>query len=642
MFTTFLRELEGYFDRHWILSVFFPSLVFWSAGLLVYGAYSGFASTFRLWQAQSYEVQIILTLSGLAWVIFFALVLGNFQTSLIRFYEGYWQFYPLKIVRELRVGFYQARSRFLQKRIRELTEESELLKAGEAVGTEGGERQLPRANRELREYEREWLLFFPYEEDKVMPTRLGNVIRAAELHAWSRYGIDAVIVWPRLHPFLPQAFISNLVNAKTAMTLMLMASALAFAFALIACTILALFGSSWILFLLCALGLPLAWLCYLNSLHSAAVYAEQIKAAFDLYRRDLLKSLHLKLPTTYEEEVEIWTDVTHLLYRGEPPVIAKYENNRPEPEPKGWVRSVLRSLRAIKSLFARASAQAGGETASGDANQPRHLAAEVEGREGHAVVSQARQLPQAHGTPAQLPTPVNEVGEQRTDALRVEGQHLMPYREAEAGVPGQTSMPFDYFKIISFLALIFTLGATALFIKQRGSSPVEISVLSRDVPPYHLITHQDLERVSRDLNSLPPDAVREDKNLINHLTTQSIQKGRLVNSDQVQAVRDIGLLADTVVVGIPATSQMTLGNALRAGDVIDITLVPEAANVEPPAAPSVFENLLVLDVRPAADPKRVEKTSETPFIVIIALPIARRQEFAARSAHSKVLLSRKP
>jgi hypothetical protein len=193
MFTTFLRELEGYFDRHWILSVFFPSLVFWSAGLLVYGAYSGFASTFRLWQAQSYEVQIILTLSGLAWVIFFALVLGNFQTSLIRFYEGYWQFYPLKIVRELRVGFYQARSRFLQKRIRELSEESELLKAGEAVGTEGGERQLPRANRELREYEREWLLFFPYEEDKVMPTRLGNVIRAAELHAGA--GSAAASLW---------------------------------------------------------------------------------------------------------------------------------------------------------------------------------------------------------------------------------------------------------------------------------------------------------------------------------------------------------------------------------------------------------------------------------------------------------------
>lgn len=51
-----------------------------------------------------------------------------------------------------------------------------------------------------------WRLRHRYPEDggRIMPTRLGNILRAAEDRAGGRYGLDTVTFWPRLYPFLPE------------------------------------------------------------------------------------------------------------------------------------------------------------------------------------------------------------------------------------------------------------------------------------------------------------------------------------------------------------------------------------------------------------------------------------------------------
>jgi len=43
----------------------------------------------------------------------------------------------------------------------------------------------------------------PAESDRHMPTKLGNILRAAELRSKDKYGLDAVICWPRLWLLLP-------------------------------------------------------------------------------------------------------------------------------------------------------------------------------------------------------------------------------------------------------------------------------------------------------------------------------------------------------------------------------------------------------------------------------------------------------
>jgi hypothetical protein len=57
----------------------------------------------------------------------------------------------------------------------------------------------------------------------------------------------------------------------------------------------------------------LLWLCYQNAIQAALGYSESIRAAFDLYRWEVLDGLHLALPTDIVHEREIWKYVDQLL-----------------------------------------------------------------------------------------------------------------------------------------------------------------------------------------------------------------------------------------------------------------------------------------------------------------------------------------
>ena len=59
---------------------------------------------------------------------------------------------------------------------------------------------------ELAEYQRldETLMSFPSDARYLMPTRLGRLLRAAELVPWEHYRLDGAICWPRLWLLLPE------------------------------------------------------------------------------------------------------------------------------------------------------------------------------------------------------------------------------------------------------------------------------------------------------------------------------------------------------------------------------------------------------------------------------------------------------
>jgi hypothetical protein len=64
-------------------------------------------------------------------------------------------------------------------------------------------------------YEGIYRRFPPYDlRDRAMPTRVGNILLSAELYPYLRYGIDAVLVWPRLYQAVPDSF-RNVLAAAT-------------------------------------------------------------------------------------------------------------------------------------------------------------------------------------------------------------------------------------------------------------------------------------------------------------------------------------------------------------------------------------------------------------------------------------------
>jgi hypothetical protein len=227
---------------------------------------------------------------------------------------------------------------------------------------------------------RDLLLYYPPSRSDIMPTRLGNVIKAAESYTKERYHLDAVLIWSRLQSLLPKEFADSFQDTETSLDQMIILSAslllfgipfsvwLAFKeflllpwwvsllitlvalilrcyitvglalFALIL-TLLAPFvnytlitGITQIQFVAILIGsvVLLSWLSYQNAIQVALDYGNKIKAAFDLYRWNVLEELHLQLPTSHEEEQKIWQEVCNLFYRSTPPLSTYYRYSKKE------------------------------------------------------------------------------------------------------------------------------------------------------------------------------------------------------------------------------------------------------------------------------------------------------------------------
>lgn len=178
---------------------------------------------------------------------------------------------------------------------------------------------------------------FPQAPARLMPTRLGNVIRAAEEYSHLVYNFDAPTVWPRLVQLLPVEFQARLEQSSTPLTTMLFCATLSFLFAVIGGTMLFFMGSQWWLFLgTVAGGLILCNWCYESAVHRAVEYGMLIRTAFDLYRNELLKALQVPLPSSPLEEWKLWPQLMQWWYFHVPPFDAAegepawyYEGKKP-------------------------------------------------------------------------------------------------------------------------------------------------------------------------------------------------------------------------------------------------------------------------------------------------------------------------
>lgn len=315
MFTSLLGELKGWFGRAFLLAVWLPVFVFASAVTAVYLAGAGaLTSSAAMWAQWRVDEKIILSAKFIIVVTLVAFVLDFAQVSITRLFEGYWDDLPLlRTFGRWRRQRYEREISRLNQRLDHLSEKIPELEAA-AQPVEPLKAEFNRLE------ERRQLGFPPRDyEAHLMPTRLGNLYKAAELYPYDRYGMDSVIVWPRMREVLPDKIIERLQEVKTAVDFLLLFSALSIIFSLLAVPYLWARGAQAWLVLTCASGLPLGWLSYRAALSPAQAYAELLKVTFDLHRKALLKALGLRAPATLSQEQALWRDISDFIFRGIPP-----------------------------------------------------------------------------------------------------------------------------------------------------------------------------------------------------------------------------------------------------------------------------------------------------------------------------------
>lgn len=161
----------------------------------------------------------------------------------------------------------------------------------------------------------------------VLPTRLGNVIRAFESYPRRRYGISAVVSWPRLLAVIEKDYALAIDEAKLSFDFTLACSFVA-SILFATCLTAGLFfmlpaqstasASAWI-FELAMLAL-VAFTAYRLSVGRAAEWGEAVKAAFDLYRRDLLSKLGYDSSSmTPPQERNLWHAISQRALFGDSP-----------------------------------------------------------------------------------------------------------------------------------------------------------------------------------------------------------------------------------------------------------------------------------------------------------------------------------
>jgi len=243
-------------------------------------------------------------------LVVLTLVLQPLQLSLIRLLEGYW---PSRLSGLARAG--------RERQLRRFDALTEAAAPRPQPPTPADLAAMGDADSQLRR-------LFPSEREWLLPTRLGNALRAAESRPGDPYGLDAIVAWPRLYPLLPDAVRALVDDQRDGLDLAARFCAVFAAAAAVSLALLAIHG--W--WLLVPAGcLVLAWLSYRGAVAAAVAYGEGVRAAIDLHRFDLLTAMHLPLPATLEQERAV-NEQLSLFLRQSWPVDFVYEHGAREAE----------------------------------------------------------------------------------------------------------------------------------------------------------------------------------------------------------------------------------------------------------------------------------------------------------------------
>ncbi|MEV0092028.1 hypothetical protein [Streptomyces sp. NPDC050738] len=145
-------------------------------------------------------------------------------------------------------------------------------------------------------------------EHVLLPTALGNALRAGELSAGERYGLTTLSSWPRVHMQTSHRLDASLRSTRDALDAGVNLCWSFLAAALVSVVALADEAKSlW----LPAVAFVLSALAYKGAVIAGQAYSGLMHVVYDLHRFDLLEALHLPLPAR-EDEHETFQQVSGL------------------------------------------------------------------------------------------------------------------------------------------------------------------------------------------------------------------------------------------------------------------------------------------------------------------------------------------
>ena len=281
-------------DRFFAISS--QALVFWAGGAIAWlvgnGGLSSLDGLERRLATYSAPGQVAVLIVAMLVIAASGIVVQRLTPPVLKLLEGYWP-----------RGLDPLRDKLIKKQETRITAEGDdlqdlagLVHDGTAtrqqrdryVWLDGRSRRVPRV-------------------DRLLPTPIGNTLRAAETRPVDKYGLDAVSLWPHLWLVMPDSARSELAAARAALDASVAAviwGALFIAFSA---------WSPWA----AAVGIGTALMAVLAWVPArATAFATLAETAFDLYRQHLYAQLRWPLPATPADEQRQGRLLTTYVVRG--------------------------------------------------------------------------------------------------------------------------------------------------------------------------------------------------------------------------------------------------------------------------------------------------------------------------------------
>lgn len=290
--------------RYFVVVSLVPSTVFVAYLTLLVRSGAWGSSAVRFGDAVAHVSARDLAESGIASLLI-ALTLHPLQFALIQAFEGFWGSSRLATWLALRNVLRHRRradalhSRALEEDInaRPAAVWADKREPAYAARPDAGTsqiRSLLSSGEAWREYNS-----YPHELDRVMPTRLGNILRRYEVLAGAQYGLESIASVPLLLQVADARDVAYVQNQRMQMELALRTSLLGLA---ASGTTLAFMWKHGLWLLLALVPYAVAFAAYRGAVVIAHEYGTSLAVLIALNRFTLYDRLHLPLPDDIEDE----------------------------------------------------------------------------------------------------------------------------------------------------------------------------------------------------------------------------------------------------------------------------------------------------------------------------------------------------
>lgn len=306
---TLVSDLGGKVGQRFADLLLSPALGFWLAGLLAWvtghggltGDDNGWAALRRTWEDAAGSAkddaltQIVVASTAVLLIAASARVVEEFTLPVLRLLEGYWPVWA-EPARAWRIRRHARKLDAAAEHWRDLTRRRDQLASAE-------QRILARLNAARSRT--------PVATGDRTPTALGDVLKAMETRPRHRYGLDAVVCFPRLWHVLPDAAREDLRVTRRALD-----DAVRF---WLWCLLLLVWTAwAWWAPVIAILG---TWVAYRTALLRADGFSEVVQSCFDVYRDQFYEALGFQRPPVPADERRAGVELTAWLERGRPPTI---------------------------------------------------------------------------------------------------------------------------------------------------------------------------------------------------------------------------------------------------------------------------------------------------------------------------------